>query len=73
MKKAYYTEKEVKQLIKDRIKYGVTQMQIAKELKVCRSYLSEVLADKKSIGSTLINNLGFEIVYIKKGSKCSKD
>jgi transcriptional regulator with XRE-family HTH domain len=70
--KTKYTEKELKQLIIDRIKYGVTQKSLAKELGISQGYLSDFLAGKRGIGTQIVKALGFEQVFIRR-SKCSKD
>ena len=64
-----YTEKQLKQIVVDRIKYGTTQKDLAKELGISQGYLSDVKAGKRGIGSQIVRALGFEVVYVKKGGK----
>ena len=53
----------------DRIKYGTTKKDLAKELGISQGYLSDVKAGKRGIGSQIVRALGFEVVYVKKGGK----
>ena len=69
--KTKYKESELKQIITNRIKYGVTQKQLASELGVSESYFCDFLQGKRGIGEKIPTALGFKIetVYIKKGLK----
>ena len=65
--KTRYTESEVRQLIIGRIKYGVTQKNIATELGVSESYLCDFLKGNRGLGEKMPKSMGFRIetVYIK--------
>ena len=63
------TEKQLIELLKSRIKYNKTQIELAKELGVSRSFLSEVLAGKKSIGVMIPAKMGYKIEYVETKKK----
>lgn len=62
------SEAKLREDLKRRIKFGFNQTDLAKELKVSRSHLSEVLSGKKGIGDELAEALGYEriVTYRKK-------
>lgn len=51
---------EIVERLKRRIAYGVSQGDVAQELGVAHSYLSEVLSGKKTPGPKLIKALGYD-------------
>lgn len=63
----YLSEKEVRSLIKGKIRFGKDQKQLAKDLGVGESYLSDVLNGKKGLGPKILKKLKLEIVYKQKG------
>lgn len=69
--KTKYKESEIRQILKNRIKYGVTQKQLASELGISESYFCDFLQGRRGIGEKIPAALGFKIetFYIKKGSK----
>lgn len=62
------SEAKLREDLKRRIKFGFNQTDLAKELKVSQSHLSEVLSGKKGIGDELAKALGYEriVTYRKK-------
>jgi len=58
-------QKDLIEIIKKRIKYGVSQGYVAKQLGVSNGYLSDVLNGKRGIGEKIPKALGYEIDYRK--------
>ncbi len=58
-------EKDLLEIIKKRIKYGVSQGYVAKQLGVSDGYLSDVLNGKRGIGEKIPKALGYEVIYKK--------
>jgi plasmid maintenance system antidote protein VapI len=65
----YRSAEEITEELRSRISYEVSQKDVAAEIGVTDSYLSEVLADKKRIGEKIIKALGYETTpyYRRKG------
>ena len=63
IKRILSTGKQLIEIIKSRIKYGVSQGYIAKQLGVSTGYLSDVLNGKRGIGEKIPKALGYEIDY----------
>ena len=57
----YMTSADIRQLLKARITYTVTQKHIAKDLGVSGAYLSDYLAGNREVGPTILKKLGFDL------------
>lgn len=58
-------EKDIIEILRKRLKNGVNQKILAKELDISESYLSDILKGRRSIEKLALTKLGFEIDYKK--------
>jgi predicted transcriptional regulator len=56
----YKSEDDIVAAIRARVSYDVGQSDIAQELGISQSYLSELLSGKKSLGPLVLKKLGFD-------------
>lgn len=56
----FRTSRQIADGLRARIKYGVTQRDIAKELGISTAYLCDFLAGKREAGPTILKKLGFD-------------
>lgn len=61
-----YTEVDIIERLKKKIKYGYTQKMLAEDIKISESYLSDVLCGKRSIGPAILKYFRLELVYREK-------
>lgn len=54
------SEDEIADALRQRIGYRKTQEDLANELGISRSYLSEILAGKKKVGHAVLTAMGYD-------------
>lgn len=59
------TKKGIVNILQGMIRYGRNQVDLANELGVSKSHLSEVLRGVKDPGDKIVEALKFEVVYVK--------
>ena len=52
---------EIAEALRDRINYKTTQTDLAKQLGISHSHLSEVLGGKKKVGPVILKALGYDL------------
>jgi hypothetical protein len=72
MKKIYTYEDVFKEFIK-RAKAAETFTQFSHQTGISKPVICEILSNRRGLSKTTIRQLGFDAVYLKKESKCSKD
>lgn len=65
----YMTSKEIAKSLRDRINYQKTQRDLAKDLGVSESYLSDFLSGNRGAGPTILKALGFSLTQFYKKAK----
>lgn len=55
----YHSDREIVAGLRSRIKYDFGQVDLAKELKVSKAYISELLAGKRGVGERVLKALGY--------------
>ena len=62
---------EIAEALRDRINYKTTQNDLAKQLGISHSHLSEVLSGKKKVGPVILEKLGYDPMprYAKRNGK----
>lgn len=58
-------EADIIEILRKRLKNGVNQKALAKELGISEAYLSDILNGRRSVEKLAVTKLGFEIVFKK--------
>jgi transcriptional regulator with XRE-family HTH domain len=65
----YKSCEAIRQEVKARIGYGVTQKSLAKQFGISTAYLSDFLSGRREAGAKILNALGYEITPFYRKSK----
>ena len=70
MRKQYYTEDQIRKFLQSRINFSKSRTELANELGLSKSGVTEVLNGKLGISENFAAKLGFKRVVLFVKSKC---